>query len=78
MGKMYKKAGKDRKSTTMKMDSAKEKKFEDIPEGLKKDTTTGFGVNIIVEEVEGKRLGGDISCKGGGAAIKGTDFKGVF
>lgn len=32
----------------------------------------------VMKEVEGKRLGGDVSCKGGGAAIRGTDFKGVF
>jgi hypothetical protein len=44
-----------------------EENYNRIPEGLKKDTTTGIS----------KMKTGGI-CKGGGAAIKGTDFKGVF
>ena len=37
-----------------------------LPEGLKKDTTTGFGVNIIEE----KNMGGEIKVGKGGDYIK--------
>jgi len=46
-------------------------KLKKLPRGLQIDTTTGEGANITK-----MRVGG--ICKGGGAAIKGTDFKGVF
>ena len=42
-----------------------------LPKGLRIDTTTGIGANI-----EKMKTGG--VCKGAGAAIKGTKFEGVF
>ena len=47
------------------------KERKDLPRGLQIDTTTGEGANIT------KMKEGGI-CRGAGAAIKGTDFKGVF
>lgn len=66
MGNSYKKAGKARRSTKMQMKSAEENKFDDLPEGLKKDTTTGFGVTIIEE----KNMGGEIKVGKGGDYIQ--------
>ena len=40
--------------------------YDELPEGLKKDTTTGFGVNIIEE----KNMGGEIKVGKGGDYIK--------
>lgn len=74
------KTPKAKKPLLKKFDKDRKTKLQyanDPPPAMRKDTTTGFGVNII-EEVEGKRLGGDVSCKGGGAAVRGTNFKGVF
>ena len=42
-----------------------------LPKGLRIDTTTGMGANITK-----MRTGG--VCKGAGAAIRGTKFEGVF
>jgi len=47
------------------------KERKKLPRGLQIDTTTGEGANITKMKTGG-------ICKGGGAAIKGTDFKGVF
>ena len=60
MGNSYKKASKARRSID------EENKFDDLPEGLKKDTTTGFGVTIIEE----KNMGGEIKVGKGGDYIK--------
>tara|TARA_B100001939_G_scaffold76936_1_gene64900 strand:+ start:316 stop:627 length:312 start_codon:yes stop_codon:yes gene_type:complete len=42
-----------------------------LPKGLRIDTTTGIGANITKMKTGGV-------CKGAGAAIKGTKFEGVF
>jgi len=42
-----------------------------LPRGLRIDTTTGEGANITKFSKGG-------SCRGAGAAIKGTKFQGVF
>ena len=42
-----------------------ESKYDELPEGLKKDTTTGIGANITVE---GKSMGGEIEVG------KGKDY----
>ena len=69
MGNSYKKAGKARRSTKLKMDPAEENKFDELPEGLKKDTTTGYGANIIMDETpERKSKGGAIEI------MKGKDY----
>lgn len=45
--------------------------MEDLPKGLRIDTTTGEGANITKFSKGG-------SCRGAGAAVKGTKFEGVF
>ena len=62
-----KKGGGSKKSKKLQMDSAEEQKFDELPEGLKKDTTTGFGANITVE---GKSMGGEIEVGKGKDYIK--------
>ena len=42
-----------------------------LPKGLRIDTTTGEGANITKFSKGG-------SCRGAGAAVKGTKFEGVF
>ena len=44
---------------------------DELPRGLRIDTTTGMGANITKLKTGGV-------CKGAGAAIKGTKFEGVF
>ena len=44
-----------------------EPKYDELPEGLKKDTTTGSGANITVE---GKSMGGEIEVGKGKDYIK--------
>ena len=44
---------------------------DQLPKGLRIDTTTGMGANITKMKTGGV-------CKGAGAAIKGTKFEGVF
>lgn len=62
--KEYKKYLKSLKKAT---DSVKDdkKKIKELPLGLQKDTSTGFGTNIT-------KL-----SRGGGIAIQGTKFEGV-
>ena len=45
----------------------KASKYDELPKGLRKDTTTGFGANITVE---GKSMGGEIEVGKGGDYIK--------
>ena len=47
------------------------KERKKLPRGLQIDTTTGEGANITKMKEGGY-------CRGAGAAIKGTNFKGVF
>lgn len=51
----------------------KKNNFKDLPKGLRKDTTTGFGANITK-----MNKGGEAKSRGMGAAIKGGKFQGVF
>lgn len=60
-------------------------KFKNYPVKIIKPTLNSKGGVNIIEEVEGKKLGGEMSCPhrpdgvaGGGAAIKGMKFTGVF
>ena len=65
-----------------KVKSDKEKKLKNLPRGLQIDTTTsaygdaGRGRSVPKFKVDKKRNGG--MSRGGGAAIKGINFKGVF
>jgi hypothetical protein len=66
----YAKKNKSEDRLTEKDIEASEKillKMDELPEGLKKDTTTGFGANITVE---GKSMGGEIEVGKGGDYIK--------
>jgi ABC-type transporter Mla subunit MlaD len=64
---------KERKKARDKYDN----RLEDLPRGLQIDTTTSaYGDAGKGRKVPEFNKGG--YCRGAGAAIKGTDFKGVF
>ena len=69
---------KDRRNKKRKKARDKyDNRLEDLPRGLQIDTTTSaYGDSAKGRPVPKMKEGG--YCRGGGAAIKGTDFKGVF
>ena len=58
----------DKKKIIKDDDALTGNRIEDLPAGLRKDTTTGFGANIIDETPEGKSMGGEIEVG------KGKDY----
>jgi len=66
-----------------KKDEEEENNLDDLPRGLKIDTTTNSSGTTRKFNLGGSSSCGCSSCmedraRGGGAAISGTGFKGVF